>query len=63
MGHGESGDRGKAQPLPARGVVVLPPGTIHSVYAETDTILQVNGMGPFDIKYVNQKDDPRAKSQ
>ena len=49
--------------LPAGGLAVLPAGATHWVYADEDTILQVNGMGPFDIKYVNPKDDPQRKSQ
>jgi len=61
MGHGDSGDQGKAQPLQPTGLTVLPAGTVHYLYAEEDTILQVNGMGPFDIKYVNPKDDPQKK--
>jgi quercetin dioxygenase-like cupin family protein len=63
MGDGDTADRAKARALPAGGLAVLPAGATHWVYADEDTILQVNGMGPFDIKYVNPKDDPQRKSQ
>jgi len=34
----------------------------HFAQAKGDTVIQVNGVGPFAITYVNPKDDPRKKS-
>jgi hypothetical protein len=34
----------------------------HYAQAKGDTVIQVNGMGPFAITYVNPKDDPRKKA-
>jgi hypothetical protein len=33
----------------------------HYALAASDTVVQINGVGPFDVKYVNPKDDPRNK--
>jgi hypothetical protein len=37
----------------------LNPSAPHSAYVKEETILQITGMGPFDITYVNADDDPR----
>jgi hypothetical protein len=29
--------------------------------AESESIVQINGVGPFDVVYVDPKDDPRQK--
>lgn len=34
----------------------------HFAQAKGDTVIQVGGMGPFAITYVNPKDDPRKKA-
>ena len=39
----------------------LPAGTPHYAVAETESVVQINGFGPFDVMYVNPKDDPRAQ--
>jgi hypothetical protein len=31
----------------------------HYASADGETIVQINGMGPFDVTYVDPKDDPR----
>jgi quercetin dioxygenase-like cupin family protein len=56
---GETLDRTAAKPLPAGSFVHLPAGMPHYAWADGETIVQINGMGPFDVKYVNPKDDPR----
>jgi len=38
---------------------VWPPGMVHAVWSEGETIVQFHGMGPWVIKYVNPADDPR----
>ena len=58
---GEKVDREAARPLPAGSFVHLPAGMPHYALAATETVVQINGMGPFDITYVNAKDDPRKK--
>ena len=36
-----------------------PAGMKHAAWMEGETILQVHGIGPWDITYVDPKDDPR----
>ena len=58
---GDKVDRSAFRALPAASFVHLPAGTSHYAVAETESIVQINGIGPFDVVYVNQKDDPRAQ--
>ena len=50
-----------AKPLPAGSFVHLPAGMPHYATAHGETIVQINGMGPFDVMYIDPKDDPRKK--
>jgi hypothetical protein len=34
----------------------------HYAWSTGPTIIQINGMGPFEITYVNPADDPRNKA-
>jgi len=34
----------------------------HFAMAKGETIVQVHGVGPFEINYVNAADDPRKKA-
>jgi quercetin dioxygenase-like cupin family protein len=63
LGMGEAADRGRAEPLPAGSFVALPPGMAHYVFADEDTVVQINTSGPWGLTYVNPKDDPRQKTQ
>jgi len=47
--------------LPPGSFVHLPPGMPHFARVEVETVLQVHGMGPFDVVYIDPKDDPRKK--
>jgi quercetin dioxygenase-like cupin family protein len=58
---GEKLDRSAAKPLPAGSFVHLPAGMPHYAWVEAETVVQVNGMGPFDVTYIDLKDDPRRK--
>ncbi len=57
---GEKVDRAALNGLPAGTFFHLPSGTAHYLFAETESVVQLNGMGPFDVKYVDPKDDPRS---
>ncbi len=63
LGMGNTADYSKAQPLPAGSFVALPPGMAHHVFVDEDTIVQISTNGPWDLIYVNPKDDPRQKTQ
>ncbi len=32
----------------------------HAAEAKGETVIQINGTGPFDIHYLNPADDPRS---
>lgn len=48
-----------AHVLPAGTYGVWPPGMVHAVWIEGETVVQFHGMGPWVINYVNPADDPR----
>ena len=48
-----------ARVLPAGTYGVWPPGMVHAVWIEGETVVQFHGMGPWVINYVNPADDPR----
>ena len=58
---GEKLDRAAAKSLPAGSFVHLPAGMPHYALADGETIVQINGVGPFDVTYVDPADDPRKK--
>jgi quercetin dioxygenase-like cupin family protein len=58
---GEKLDRAAAQMLPAGSFFHLPAGMVHYAIAATEAVVQINGVGPFDVNYVDPKDDPRNK--
>lgn len=60
LGLGETEEREDMRPLGAGAFHVLPVGDHHYVRAEGETIVQVQGVGPFGIEYVDPEDDPRT---
>lgn len=58
---GESLVRSAARALPAGSYGFWPAGMKHTAWAEGETLLQLHGMGPWVINYVNPADDPRIK--
>jgi quercetin dioxygenase-like cupin family protein len=56
---GDNPQRAEAHVLPAGTYGVWPPGMVHAVWIEGETIVQFHGMGPWVINYVNPADDPR----
>jgi len=60
-GHGDKLDPAAAEPLGPGSFVHMPKGMHHFVIAKGETIIQVHGVGPFDITYINPSDDPRKK--
>jgi hypothetical protein len=49
----------RAPHLPPASFVHLPAGMPHYAWVEGETIVQINGAGPFDVTYVDPKGDPR----
>jgi quercetin dioxygenase-like cupin family protein len=56
---GDKLDRSAAPLLAAGSFIALPSGMAHFAWAEEETVVQLNGMGPFDITYLKDADDPR----
>ena len=60
MGAGEKLDKSKAHSLPEGGFAVMPIKFRHFAFtANRPAIIQLHGIGPWEIYYVNPKDDPR----
>lgn len=59
LGHGRAFDESKLQSLEPGSFFSLPPGMEHFARAAEDTVVQLNGEGPWEINYVNASDDPR----
>jgi quercetin dioxygenase-like cupin family protein len=57
---GDKVDRASLKPVPAGSFVHIPGGTAHYAWAEVETVVQINGVGPFDVSYVDPNDDPRS---
>ncbi len=58
LGMGEKFDRADLRILPAGGYAMLPAEMRHFAMAKTSAVIQVHGMGPFVLNYVNPADDP-----
>jgi hypothetical protein len=61
MGVGDKLDQTKTKSLPAGSVAIMQPKTNHFLWTKEETIVQVHGVGPWTINYVNPADDPRKK--
>jgi anti-sigma factor ChrR (cupin superfamily) len=61
MGTGDKLDPSKTKPLSAGSVAIMQPKTNHFAWTKEETIVQVHGVGPWAINYVNPADDPRKK--
>jgi len=59
LGEGATADQAKTKALPAGSFFAMSPGMQHYVYADEETVLQLNTTGPWGLTYVNEKDDPR----
>ena len=61
LGVGDKLDPAKTHAIPVGGVGIMPPKTNHFVWTKEETIVQVHGVGPWGITYVDPADDPRKK--
>ena len=62
VGLGEKFDQGSGKELPVGGFIAIPAKHPHFAWAgPQETIVQVHGIGPTDITFVNPADDPRKK--
>jgi len=63
LGMGDTADETKTRKMGQGSFMAMPPGTTHFVYADQETVVQLNSVGPWEVKYLNPKDDPREKTQ
>jgi hypothetical protein len=61
VGMGETFDASKANALPTGTFAALAPGMRHFALTKSRTIIQLHGVGPWSLVYVNAADDPRNK--
>ena len=61
MGTGDKLDSEKGMPLGPGDMMIMQPKTNHYGWTKTETVVQLNGMGPWGVTYVNPADDPRKK--
>jgi len=62
MGVGEKFDESAGRPLGVGSFAMMPTGTRHYAWTKGATIIQLHGVGPWGITYVNSSDDPRKKA-
>lgn len=61
LGMGETFDPTKSNVMPAGTFGYWGEGMRHYGWARGETVLQLHGVGPWSITYVNPADDPRIK--
>jgi quercetin dioxygenase-like cupin family protein len=62
LGMGDKLDKAALHDLPAGGYALLPAQMHHFAMAKTAAVVQVHGMGPFQLTYVNPADDPTTRA-
>jgi quercetin dioxygenase-like cupin family protein len=61
LGMGDKLDEATTKPLSAGSVAIMPAKVNHFGWAKEETIVQLHGIGPWGVTYVNPADDPRKK--
>jgi hypothetical protein len=61
VGMGDKFDQSNTQAMTAGAFASMPATMHHYAWAEGETVVQVNGVGPFAMTYVNPADDPSMK--
>jgi quercetin dioxygenase-like cupin family protein len=56
---GENLNRGAAKTLSAGTYAFWPAGMKHTAWFQGETVIQLHGIGPWQINYLNPADDPR----
>ena len=61
LGVGDTFDQAKTKALPAGSISIMEPKMHHFAWTSEETVVQLSGMGPWGITFVNPADDPRKK--
>jgi quercetin dioxygenase-like cupin family protein len=62
VGMGDTFDERKLTTLPVGTFGVIPPDMRHFARADSATVIQLHGMGPWRLTYVNPADQPKVPS-
>ena len=62
LGMGDKLDPSSAKALPVGSAAFMQPKTAHYAIFNEESIIQIHGIGPWTITYVNPVDDPRSKT-
>ena len=63
LGFGTAFDKSALTTIPTGGMAIMQPKVQHFVLTQGETLIQVHGVGPWGITYVNAADDPRQRTQ
>ncbi len=63
FGMGDKFDQATTQAMPASTFGFWPAGMKHFAWMKGETVLQLHGIGPWTIEYVNPADDPRRAKE
>jgi quercetin dioxygenase-like cupin family protein len=61
MGTGDVLDTTTGKTLPAGSFALMPAQMHHFAWTSEETVLQLHGVGPWQIHYINPADDPRTQ--
>lgn len=61
-GMGDKLDKEQSKAFPAGSYLSIPAKMHHFAWADGETIVQINGNGPFDINYIDAANDPRKNA-
>ena len=61
MGTGDALDTNNGQALPTGSFALMPAQMHHFAWTMEETVVQLHGVGPWQINYLNPADDPRKQ--
>lgn len=59
--HGDTYDEARTRALQPGDVAIMPPGAPMFGFTRGETVIQLHGIGPWGITYLNPADDPRKR--
>lgn len=62
MGQGDNFDEKSGMQMTTGGFMVMPAKTHHFAWTTRETVIQLHGIGPWQINYVDEQNDPRKRS-
>jgi quercetin dioxygenase-like cupin family protein len=62
MGVGDKFNESAAHEMREGTFAKMPKETRHYAWTKEETVIQVHGIGPYEVTYVNPSDEPRTKS-